>query len=70
MSRFSLLINESCRRPVPADRYGRRIRHVEGVHVIGESQLLPLLVKVALALALLAAATTSIAVWRLFAFPH
>ncbi|KAF2991680.1 hypothetical protein OGR47_08790 [Methylocystis sp. MJC1] len=73
MPRFSVSIGGSVPRSlqtVKADQYGRRIRHVEGVHVVGENLLLPLFFKVALALALLAAATSSIAAWRLFAFPH
>ncbi len=70
MSRFSLSFNDSYRRPTMADRYGRRIRRVEGVHIVGEDLLLPLLLKVALALALLGTVTTSVAAWRLFTFPH
>lgn len=73
MPRFSVSIGGFAPRSsqtVEADRYGRRIRHVEGVHVVGENLLLSLFLKVASALALLAAATSSIAGWGLFAFPH
>jgi hypothetical protein len=54
--------------------YGRRIRNVEGVRIVGEREPSPalgaLFFKVASILALLALAAMAVAIWRLFNFPH
>jgi hypothetical protein len=76
MPLFGLIVHESYRaRTAPQpDRYGRRIRQVEGVHVVGERES-PLMLsgfymKTMLALTLVAAVAASLAAWRLFTFPH
>lgn len=60
------------RKAPPADKYGRRIRHVNGVEFSGAPSRLfdPILVKVAAGLAIMAAVSMTVALWRLFTFPH
>lgn len=77
MPRLGLSISESYDRrpkaPKP-DQYGRRVRTVEGVRVVGAREqrpiFTPLYFKVTAALVLLATASISLAMWRLFNFPH
>jgi hypothetical protein len=56
------------------DAGGRRIRAVQGVRIVGErdkpSLFDRLFFKVTVFLALLAMASMSLAIWRLFNFPH
>ncbi|MCX7899871.1 MAG: hypothetical protein N2444_07310 [Methylocystis sp.] len=56
----------------PADKYGRRVRFVEGVELANgrQSMLNPVFVKFAIGLAIVAAVAMSAALWRLFTFPH
>jgi hypothetical protein len=77
MPRLGLSINESFdnrpRAPKP-DPYGRRPRQVSGVHVVGERDKTPLFstlyAKVLTALALLATASTALAILRIYTFHH
>jgi len=57
------------------DRYGRSVRHVSGVHYVGEENfqrplLGPLFFKVSFVLSIIAMLAMSLAMWRLFQFPH
>ncbi|WP_424362924.1 hypothetical protein [Methylocystis parvus] len=77
MPRLGISINDSFdrrpRAPQP-DAYGRRPRQVSGVRVVGEREKAPLFasvfLKVTTALALVAIASMSLAIWRLFSFHH
>lgn len=77
MPRLGVSINDSFdrrpRAPKP-DAYGRRPRQVSGVRVAGEREKAPLFsslfLKVTTALALVAIASMSLAIWRLFTFQH
>ncbi|MCC3244401.1 hypothetical protein LG047_03520 [Methylocystis sp. WRRC1] len=77
MPRLGLSISESfdARRKVSKpDRFGRRVRHVNGVYHVGEKPerplFGPLFLKLAFALSIIAMLAMSLAMWRLFHFPH
>lgn len=77
MPRLGLSISENFdhrpKAPKP-DRYGRRVRAVDGVRVVGEREVrlafTTLYAKIFVTLALLAALTSSLAILRLFTFRH
>lgn len=76
MPRLGLSISEtfdSKRTVARPDRYGRRVRHVNGVEYVAEKREKPLrslFFKITATLALLAIIAMSAALWRLFSFPH
>jgi hypothetical protein len=72
MPRLGLSVSDSFGRQAKtkANSYGRQIRHVEGLRVVGARDYFWLFLKATLMLALIATATTSIAIWRLFASLH
>jgi hypothetical protein len=77
MPRFSFAFHEShdkrLRAP-KADAYGRRPRQVSGVRVVGEredeSRRAALSFTVAATMAVVAAVSVSLALWRLYTFHH
>ena len=77
MPRLGLAINEKFdnrpKAPKP-DPYGRRVRAVEGVQIVGEREKTPIVTslyaKAVMTLAFLATLTTLLALVRLFNFRH
>lgn len=74
MPRLGMSIDEKFdhqRAPRP-DKYGRRVRYVNGVDVPNEKRALidPLFLKLALGLTIIASVAMAVAIWRLFSFPH
>jgi hypothetical protein len=73
MPRFSFAFNEShdkrLRAP-KADAYGRRPRQVSGVRVVGERENGSLFLMVVATMAIVAAVSVSLALWRLYTFHH
>lgn len=77
MPRLGLSINQSFDnrpRPPKPDQYGRRVRSLDGVRIVGEREERPvfasLFVKVTLTLSLVATIAVALAMWRLFTFHH
>jgi hypothetical protein len=77
MPRLGLAVNEDFSTRVTAgkpDRFGRRVRHVAGVATHKDPSeavfVNPFFVKLALWLATAAFIGMTIALWRLFSFPH
>lgn len=77
MPRLGLAIDEDFTKraaSAPPDRFGRRVRRVEGVQIHEpkpESLFYsPFIVKLALWLSVIAVIGMSVALWRLFSFPH
>lgn len=77
MPRLGLAVNEdfaSHRNASTPDKFGRRVRYVNGLQVREEKTDAGLyslfIVKLALWLSVIAVMGMSVALWRLFSFPH
>jgi len=77
MPRLGLSINETFDSRVNhnrPDHYGRRVRHVDGVHYVGGTSERPLFgslfFRISFALSIIAMLAMSLAMWRLFHFPR
>lgn len=73
MPRLGIHLDNFVERNAPTpDKFGRRVRHVNTVEYGAERSRLfdPILVKFAAGLAIIAAVAMTIALWRLFTFPH
>lgn len=74
MPRLGISVNPNFqeRKAPPTDQYGRRVRTVNGIAQIDEKKPFvdPIFLKLAAGLAVFAAISMTIALWRLFTFPH
>lgn len=71
MPRLGVSVNNSFATHNRPDRYGRRVRYVNGVDYFEpKERSFSLFVKLAMALTLIASLAMPLAVWKLFNFPH
>lgn len=70
MPRLGVSVNQHFATPNRPDRFGRRIRYVNGVDYAEPERGVSLFVKLAMALTVIASLAMALAVWRLFHFPH